>query len=155
MVVKEPIYGVRGWTCTCGADRVNGIMCRHVVAIAKSGRGNGLNLVNGILPEWTTEQWRAQFPQDVNSRSCPTIDAIKDKYEPDRSVCFLPDFVAPRKKGRPKKNQRIKSGLEIALSKSRGEKQKKTKKNEAELAMDGEKEVEGEEKIASAEDVTK
>jgi len=136
---KEPIYGVHGWACTCGVDYVDGIRCRHAVAIAKSGRGSGFNLVNGIPPEWTTEQWRAQFPQDVNSRSCPTIDAIKDKYDSDRSVCFLPDFVAPRKKRRPKKNQKIKSGLEIALSKSRGKKQKKTKKNEAELAREGKK----------------
>jgi len=130
-------------------------MCRHAVAIAKSGRGSGFNLVNGIPSDWTTEQWRAQFPKTLNSRSCLSIDAIKAKYEPDRRVCFLPDFVAPRKKGRPKKNQRIKSGLEIALSKSRGEKQKKRKKNEAELAMEGEKEVEEHGKIGSGQDVTK
>jgi len=137
-VVKEPIYGCRGSTCTCGVNDVDGIMCRHVVAIAKSGRGEGLNLVNGMPYHWTTESWRDQFPQELNSRACMTIGLLKDVYEPSDHMFFIPDFVGVRKKGRPKTSQRFKSALEIAIRKSKGEKMGLQKLlTEEELALIG------------------
>lgn len=137
-VVKEPIYGSRGSTCTCGVMDVDGIMCRHVVAIAKSGRGEGLNLVNGMPYYWSTESWRDQFPKEENSRSCMNIGLLKDVYEPSDHMFFVPDFVGARKKGRPKTSQRFKSALEIAIRKSKGEKAVTQKLlTEEELALIG------------------
>lgn len=120
-VVKEPIYGCRGCTCTCGVHQVDGILCRHAVAVAKSGRGEGMNLVNGMPHWWTTDCWKDQFPTQLVSRGCMSINLMKESYEENNSVFFVPDFAAPRKKGRPKNINRHKSALEVALKKSKGE----------------------------------
>ena len=135
-VIREPIYGVRGSSCTCGVHQVEGVMCRHAVAVAKSGRGEGLTLVNGMPYWWTTDQWRSQFPQDENARSCPSIAILKNIYEASDHLFFIPDFVGARKKGRPKTIDRYKSSLEKALRKIKGDTSQKDDMNlltEAEL----------------------
>ena len=57
------------------------------------------------------------------------------KYEANEKLRFMPDFVGKRKRGRPKKNARMKSALEIAMAKKRKGKGKGKKKRE--LAHDG------------------
>lgn len=52
---------------------------------------------------------------------------MKEKYKPDDSIHYCPDFAAPRKKGRSKKEtSRRKSSLELAMEESKGA--KKTRK---------------------------
>jgi hypothetical protein len=117
-VTREEVYGVRGRLCMCGAPQTGGFPCRHVIAIAKSGQGEGLNIVNAMPYWWTTQCWRSQFPEDEVSHC--NMDYLKEKYDPDESICYCPDIIGQRKKGRPKKDKREKGQLECALEKSNG-----------------------------------
>lgn len=61
---------------------------------------------------------------------------LKENYEPDDSIHYCPDFAGPRKKGRPKKNSRAKSPLELALEehKGSGKKKRRVRVSDEELA---------------------
>ncbi len=41
---------------------------------------------------------------DVECRADITISTIKDKYTPDKKLCYCPAWTAGKKKGRPKRN---------------------------------------------------
>jgi hypothetical protein len=134
-VTREEVYGVRGNSCTCGVTQTGGVPCRHVIAIAKSGRGEGLNIVNAMPYWWTTRCWRSQFPEDEVSRCKIDIDYLKEKYDPDKSICYCPDLIGQRKKGRPKKDKREKGQLECALETSNGVKPASRRKIATEDSM--------------------
>ena len=138
-VLKEAYYGVRGSSCTCMVPQTDGVPCRHIIAVAKSNRGEGLNIVNAMPYWWTTRCWRTQFPADEVSRCNIDLDYLKEKYEPDDSIRFFPDLIGQRKKGRPKKDKRAKSSLECALEKSRGKnvRKRKVSTEEALIEMSG------------------
>ena len=41
---------------------------------------------------------------------------LKEKYAADKTIYYRPDFAAPRKRGKPKKNARLKSPIELAIA---------------------------------------
>jgi hypothetical protein len=106
--------------CTCGVPQTGGVPCRHIIAVAKSGQGEGLNNVNAMLYWWTTRCWRSQSPADEVSCCKIDIDYLKEKYEPDNSIHYCPDLIGQQKKGQPKKGKREKGQLECTLEKSHG-----------------------------------
>ena len=129
-ILREPFYGCRGYTCTCGVPKMDGVPCRHVVAVVKSGRARGdLNMINIMPYWWTTHCWREQFPK--NEVSCCSFDMayLKEKYAADKSIHYCPDFAAPRKRGRPKNNACFKSPIKVAIT---GKKKRKVDNNTGE-----------------------
>ena len=50
------------------------------------------------------------------------MNFLKLKYEPNTKLRYMPDFIGKRKRGRPKGKKRIKSTLELAMVKKKGEK---------------------------------
>jgi hypothetical protein len=62
-VMKDEHRGHRATSCTCGVPQITSVPCRHIVAVAKSGKGEGLNLVTAMPYFWSTRWWRNQFPQ--------------------------------------------------------------------------------------------
>jgi hypothetical protein len=121
-VMKEVYRGHRETSCTCGVPQMTSVLCRHIVAVAKSGRGEGLNLVTAMPYFWSTNWWRKQFPREEAIRCNIDLEYIKEQHDPDNSIRYCPDIVGLRKRGCPKKNSRKKSPLEQALAESRGEK---------------------------------
>jgi hypothetical protein len=85
--------------------------------VAKSpAQRTNYSVLNAMPHWWTAEAWRSQFPADDKFLCNFDLQWIKEKSLPDDSIHYCPDFAGPRKKGRPKKNTRAKSPLEIALS---------------------------------------
>jgi hypothetical protein len=114
-------YGSRPSSCTCGVPQVDGVPCRHAIAVAKSpAQRTNYSVLNAMPRWWTAEAWRRQFPSDDKFLCNFDLQSIKETCQPDDSIYYCPDFAGPRKKGRPKKNTRAKSPLEIALSQHNG-----------------------------------
>lgn len=134
-VMKEVFRGHRATSCTCGVPQMTSVPCRHIVAVTKSGKADGLNMVTAMPFFWSTNWWRKQFPMEETIRCNIDLQYLKEQHEPDNSILYCPDIVGLRKKGRPKKDNRKKSPLEEALAKSRGEKnvRKRRVATEAEL----------------------
>jgi hypothetical protein len=90
-----------------------------------------------VMPYWwTTDQCRKQFPAGTSTACTIDIDYLQQKYEPDNSIHYCPDWAAPRKKGRAtKEDLRAKSPLEIAMETSKGvEKKRRTVASEHDLS---------------------
>jgi hypothetical protein len=121
-ITKEVYRGHRVCSCTCGVPQMTCVPCRHIVAVVKSGRAEGMNMVNAMPYFWSTNWWRNQFPMEEAIRCNIDLQYLKEQHDPDNSIRYCPDVVGVRKKGRPKKGSRKKSPLEEALAKSRGEK---------------------------------
>jgi hypothetical protein len=82
-----------------------------MVVLVKS-YGNGLTRI-GIMPYWlTTAHWRVQYPEDLYCRTEITMKAIQATSTPEDDLRFCPSWSAANKKGRPKKNERIKSVMD-------------------------------------------
>ena len=82
-----------------------------------------------IMPYWWgREQWRRQFPDDVFADFSSTMKSIKDGKIPDPSYRYCPDWTAPNKSGRPKKNDQKKSGIEMAMENKKGDRKKSVKR---------------------------
>jgi len=97
-----------------------------MVAIVKSSLIDGLARVQ-IMPYWRTNvHWQAQYAVDVKCRADISILAIKDKYTPDKSLCYCPSWMAAKKKGHPKSNVRKKSLMDHIAESAK----KKRKRNE-------------------------
>lgn len=141
-VAKEA--GPDGWiksNCSCGVPLVDGLPCKHIIAVAKHPKKRfELNVVNSMPSWYRTSRWRQQLPEKAEIRCSIGLSYLKEKYKPDDSIHYCPDFAAPRKKGQPKKDaSRRKSSLELAMEESKGAKKmtKKRVRNEKELnAMD-------------------
>ena len=126
IINKEASRGQYAATCDCGVPPKNGVPCRHIVAIAKSTNIEGLNMVSVMPYWWTTDCWRKQFPAETSIACHIDIEYLQEKYEPDESIRYCPDFAAPWKKGRPAVvEKRTKSPLEMAIEKSKGGKRKR------------------------------
>ena len=127
--------GYRATSCTCGVPQMTSVPCRHIVAVTKSGKADGLNMVTAMPFFWSTNWWRKQFPMEETIRCNIDLQYLKEQHEPDNNILYCPDIVGLRKKGCPKKDNRKKSPLEEALAKSRGKKnvRKRHVATEAEL----------------------
>ena len=74
-----------------------------------------------IMPIWwKRSQWRLQFPLETCPEAKITIKSVKEGRLPDYSLRLCPDWTTGNKAGRPKKGERIKSGLETAMAKGKG-----------------------------------
>jgi hypothetical protein len=74
-----------------------------------------------IMPIWwTRSQWRLQFPLETCPEAKITMKSVKEGQLPDYSLRLCPDWTTGSKPGRPKKGERIKSGLETAMAKGKG-----------------------------------
>ena len=126
-ITREPFYECRGYTCTCGVPKMDGVPCRHVVAVVKSGRAQGdLNMINIMPYWWTTHCWREQFPKYAVRRCSFDMVYLKEKYTADKPIPYYPDFAAPRKRGRQKNNACLKSPIKVAIA---GKKKRKVGNN--------------------------
>lgn len=134
-IVSEPCqYGCYEHSCSCGTPEKDGVPCVHVMALVKSKVLPFLTPTNVMPYYWTTKMWRVQFDENGGVNSAPiTREYLTVKYEPDESLRYMPDFVAKRKRGRPKKNKRIKSALELALLSKKKKKEKKRRPREEDL----------------------
>mmetsp|Transcript_1211 Transcript_1211/g.3759 ORF Transcript_1211/g.3759 Transcript_1211/m.3759 type:complete len:407 (+) Transcript_1211:138-1358(+) len=91
---------------------VNEIVCAHVCAAA---RKKGVEIHTLMNPRDTTVGWQAQYAHSVELPSTADIESFKHLREP---LWRLPPALR-RKAGRPKKQKRKKSGLEVGLAKKR------------------------------------
>ena len=112
--------------CTCGYPKTQGIPCHHMVGVVKSCCIEGLNSVNSMPPWWMTAHWRKQYPKGTHVTCDFNLESLRLFGVPDTSYKYCPPYTAPNKAGRPKKNKRIKSALEVTTEKKQS-KQKKVK----------------------------
>lgn len=131
-VVKESDrYGFCESCCTCGTVEKDGVPCVHVMALVKSKKLPYLSPTNVMPYYWTTSRWREQFDENESVNSVPlTMKDLKVRHKPDESLQYMPDFVAKRKRGRPKGKARIKSALEIALLKKKKVKKRRPREED-------------------------
>ena len=115
--------------CTCGAIQKDSVPCHHLVALVKSGKANGVTLLKAMPGWWKTSTWRFQLPENANIYANFDIKYLKDTYPPNNTVRYCPDFVAPNKAGRPRKNMRKKSALEQALEANNKKRKRAAKKS--------------------------
>ena len=107
---KEERLGSRFGTCTCGKPAKDGIPCQHMVVLVKSF--HGLTRI-GIMPYWfTTAHWRAQYPENLYCRTDFSMKSVQAMSNPEDDIRFCPSWSVAKKKGRPKKNKRIKSVMD-------------------------------------------
>lgn len=109
---KEPVMGSYFGGCSCGIPNTDGVPCHHMVAVVKSGRIAGLTPNNSMPKWWTTEMWRHQYPQQLQSLCDFSLNNIKKVVAPDLTWRYCPPYTAPNKSGRPKEGKRRKSFLE-------------------------------------------
>ena len=104
-------------TCSCGVPQVDSVPCIHMMAVAKSGRVNGM-AVEDLMPWWwTTRQWRLQLPKELYVLANVSMSSLREKWDGDMKIKYCPDWTASRKAGRPKKGTRIPSAIEIGVKK--------------------------------------
>jgi hypothetical protein len=93
-------------SCACGFLKKEGIPCDHMVAIVRAGRIPNMTRVT-LMPYWyTREQWKLQFPKEFVYRADMTLDNIRKSDCIDERMKYCPSLMAPKKKGRPKKEVR-------------------------------------------------
>ena len=91
--------------------------CEHMAAVVASSRIPDITQYNIMPYWWTTEQWKKQLPLNVKAICITNMETISDDHNPSVNYRYCPDWGAPNKAGRPKKNERRKSVLEKALGK--------------------------------------
>ena len=110
--MKEPVMGSLFGGCTCGGPLTSGAPCHHMVAVVKSSRIDGLNMVNAMPMWYTTEMWRTQYPQNDHISYDLDMTSLRNTHTPDTTMRYCPPYIAPKKSGRPKKDKRVKSAIE-------------------------------------------
>jgi hypothetical protein len=119
-------HGSRFGSCTCGFPKKEGIPCDHMVAIVKSGRIPNMSRVT-LMPYWyTREQWKLQFPKEFVYRADVTWENIRKSDSIDERMKYCPSWVAPKKKGRPKKEVR-KLGIADHVQQAAAKRRRKSK----------------------------
>jgi hypothetical protein len=97
-----------------------------MVAIVKSGRIPSMSRVT-LMPYWyTREQWKLQFPKEFVYRADMTWDNIRKSDSKDDRMKYCPSWVAPKKKGRPKKEVR-KLGIADHVQQAAAKRRRKNK----------------------------
>jgi hypothetical protein len=65
------------------------------------------------MPYWlTTAHWQAQYPENLYCRTEITMKSVQAMSNPEDDLRFCPSWSGAKKKGRPKKNERIKSVMD-------------------------------------------
>ena len=103
-----------------------------MIVLAKGGHIEDPRFTRlSVMPFWlTTNRWRQQFPEDSMSRGNISISLIKSKYSPDDMIRYCPDWAAPKKAGRPKKDSGRKHGVMDAIENAGPKKGGKHPRNE-------------------------
>ncbi len=105
--------GSRFGPCTCGKPTTDGVPCKHMVAIVKASKIEGLSRIQ-IIPYWlTSAYWQAQYAADVYCRTDVLMNAIKTTSNPEDDLRYCLAWTAGNKKGWPKKNIRQKSVIDL------------------------------------------
>jgi hypothetical protein len=117
VILKQPVRGSYFGTCSCGVVSRDSIPCEHMAALVVSSRIPDITRYNIMPYWWTTEQWKKQLPLNVKAICITNMETISDDHNPSVNYRYCPDWSAPNKAGRPKKNERRKSVLEKALGK--------------------------------------
>jgi hypothetical protein len=125
---KYPVNGSHFGMCTCGATQTDAVPCEHMSVVALSAIIRPQISPMNIMPIWwKRSQWRLQFPLETCPEAKLTMKSVKEGHIPDYSIRLCPDWTTGGKPGRPKKGERIKSGLETAMAKAKGKGTTKTK----------------------------
>jgi hypothetical protein len=125
VIPKEATDGSYFGRCTCGVDTRDGVPCDHMAAIVKSSRIPSLTKLNMMPSWWTRKRWQLQFPLEHEAVCVVSLENIKATTNRDKLIKYCPSWSAPNKPGRPKKNERRKSGIEIAMGKRGAKKPKR------------------------------
>jgi hypothetical protein len=99
--------------CSCGRPKPHGILCVHMVPVVTSCCIEGLNPVNAMPPWWITAHWCKQYPQGADLICNFDIQMVKNASG-DTTWRYCLPYTAPNKAGRPKKNKRLKTAIELA-----------------------------------------
>ena len=68
------------------------------------------------MPYWrTTDQWKMQFPLVVVTHCNTNMKTIIDDHKQSGNYRYCPDWSAPNKAGKPKKNEQRTFVLEAAV----------------------------------------
>ncbi len=103
-IPTKDTMGYRFGLCTCGKPTKDGVPCKHMVAIVKASKIEGLSRIQ-IMPYWlTSAHWQAQYAADVYCRIDVLINAVKITSNPEDDLRYCPAWKAGNKKGWPKKN---------------------------------------------------
>jgi hypothetical protein len=112
-IPMKDTMGSRFGSCTCGKPTKDGVPCKHMVAIVKVSKIEGLNQIQ-IMPYWlTSAHWQAQYAADVYCRTDVSMNAVKATSNPVDNLRYSPAWTAGNKKGRPKKNIHQKSVIDL------------------------------------------
>jgi hypothetical protein len=58
--IMDSVFG----GCTCGAPKVNGVPCHHMIAVVKSSRVEGLTTTNAMPSWWSTKRGVTNIHRD-------------------------------------------------------------------------------------------
>jgi len=118
---KVPVDDSHFGRCTCGAPQTDAVPCEHMSVVALSAVIRPQITPMNIMPFWwKRSHWRLQFPLETCPEAKITIKSVKEGRLPDYTLRLCPDWTTGSKPGRPKKGERIKSGLEAAMAKGKG-----------------------------------
>jgi hypothetical protein len=95
-------------TCNCGVPKRDGIPCNHMAVLVDAGDiPNPAFTGLSVMPYWfRTEHWRRQYPRNVQCNGTVNLRLVMSKYEPEGDIQYCPEWLAPSKAGRSKKNER-------------------------------------------------
>ncbi len=119
--------GLQFGTCTCGQPKTDGVPCRHMVVVAMSSKIEGLIRIHIMPYWWTTAHLQAQCAMDVY---CPTdisLNRVKSMTVPKDCLRYCPPWVAAKKKGWPKADNRKKSVVDHILESALKKQGRRTK----------------------------
>ena len=120
VIPKEPVNGSYFGRCSCGVDKRDAVPCDHMAAIVVSSRIPMLMRINIMPYWWTRATWKLQFPLEQKPVCNVNLEQIRTSKNRNGFIRYCPSWSAPNKAGRPKKDERRKSGVEMALAKKRG-----------------------------------
>jgi hypothetical protein len=121
-IPHDDTQGSRFGSCTCGGPQVTGKPCHHMVAVVKRMNNADLSLMKIMPYWWTTMYWKTQLPMTEEVKGGITMETVKfgqagdELVTGDLTLKYCPDWTAPRKKGRPKGNERKQSAVEKAMT---------------------------------------
>jgi hypothetical protein len=113
-IPTKDTMGSRFGLYTCGKPTKDGVPCKHMVAIVKASKIEGLSRIQIMPYYWLTSvHWRAQYTADVYCRTDVLMNAIKTTSNPEDALHYCPVWTAGNKKGQPKRNVHQKSVIDL------------------------------------------
>ena len=113
IIPVDEFKGTRFGSCTCGKPNTDGIPCKHMVVVAMSSKIKGLTRMHVMPYWWTTQHWQDQYAMEVNCRTDISLNTVKSNTRANDTLRYVPAWLAPKKKGRPNRNVREKSVMDL------------------------------------------